>query len=168
MNKLLSILEGLIEQYKSLIRDKNAPTQAGNVLYKTALSFIGKDASPLDSAPDPLACAESVNEIVKAAFGEPAGGNNSTYWLYIALKNHRKFVEVTTPLPGDIIISPTGIGGGKNGVSNGHAGIMLENNQIASNDSRDGVFRQNYALFEWKYRYQTIGGYKVYFFRRVI
>lgn len=167
MNKLLSLLDSLIGQYRTLIKDKNAPTQAGNVLYQTALSFIGQDASPLDEAPDELGCAETVNAIAKAAWGEVIGGGTSTYWLYFALKNHRKFVEVSTPLPGDIVISYTG-SGGRNGVKNGHCGIVAEGGKIMSNDSRTGKFETNFTTLSWKYRYSTIGGYPIYYFRRII
>jgi len=33
------------------------------ILYETAKSFLGKDASPADEAPDEYGCAETVNEI---------------------------------------------------------------------------------------------------------
>jgi len=44
-----------------------------------------------------------------------------------------------------LIISPSGTGNAKK-ISNGHVGIVLDNEEIASNDSRTGIFRKNYTI----------------------
>ena len=45
-------------------------------LYEAARSFIGTDASPNDLAPDELGCAETVNEIIRRAFGDYLHNDN--------------------------------------------------------------------------------------------
>ena len=88
-------------------------------LYEAARSSIGTDASPSDLAPDELGCAETVNEIIKKAFGNYASKENrlSTYWLYKALRESPKFKEAFIPIPGLIVISPTGYGTRRNSVN---------------------------------------------------
>lgn len=135
-------------------------------LFLCAKSFIGVDASPSDVAPDELGCAESVNAIHRKQFGSPIGGDVSTYRLYEALKKHPHFKQTSEALPGDIVISPTGFGG-KNGITNGHAGIVGENGKIMSNESKSGNFQENYTMETWRERYGKLGGYPVLFFRRV-
>jgi hypothetical protein len=167
MNQLLKILESLIGRLKTIIVSRNLQTEMSKKLYETALTFIGRDASPSDLAPDEYGCAESVNAICEKAWGEPVGGRVSTYQMYYAFLNHKKFVEVTSPLAGDIILSPTGIGGGKNGVTNGHTGIVSSNNKIMSSDSATGLWQENYDLWSWRYRYVSRGGYKLLYYRRI-
>ena len=71
-------------------------------LYEAARSFIGRDASPNDLAPDELGCAETVNEIIREALGDYLDVENrlSTYWLYKALREFQNFKEVFIPVPG--------------------------------------------------------------------
>lgn len=142
------------------------PLSPREILYKTALSFLGTDASPNDLAPDDLACAETVNEIHKKAFGihidEPG---LSTTSLYAAMKHLTSmFQSVPDPLPGDIIISPTGYGNGN--LAHGHVGIMSKY-RIFSNNSATGNLTEYYTLETWRDRYQKLGGFPVLFFRRV-
>lgn len=138
---------------------------AGGRLYVGALACVGRDASPNDLAPDELGCAESVNAIHKKVFGFEIGGGLSTNKLYKALKNSRLFVQVDRPLPGDVVISPTGYGNGN--LSNGHVGIVSNDKMIMSNDSATGTFIENYSLESWKGRYVGQGGYPMLFFRRI-
>lgn len=143
-------------------------------LYETAKLYIGTDASPNDLAPDEYGCAESVNEIIRAAFGEYlyAGNRLSTYWLYKALKESDKWIEASIPIPGSIVISPTGYGHRRDAagnliIPNGHVGIVMLDGKIASNDSRDGKFRENYTIDSWADRYVVKGGYFMKMFRPV-
>ena len=169
MQKLLLMIEELILKIKGLVKDKNLETQAGELLYRTALSFIGTDPTPRNEVDNDVACAASLNAIHTKAFGEPIGGGASTYWLYFALKNHKKFTEVTEPKKGDVILCYTGQpGSGQNGVLRGHTGIVSTNGQIMSNTSATGLWQANYNLFSWTYRWGTLGKYKIYYFRRVL
>lgn len=167
MEKLLKLLESLQGQLRTIVVNKNLPTTAGQKLYETALSFIGKEASPLDKAPDEYGCAESVNNIVFKAFGDYVGGDLSTYRMYYSIINNKKFAKVSNPILGDIILSPTGFGGTKE-ITNGHVGILGKDNKIMSNNSKTGLWEENYTLFSWRYRYVTLGKFPVLFFRRVI
>ena len=132
-------------------------------LYLAAIAAIGRDASPNDVAPDELGCAETVNAIHENAFGYQIGGDVSTYRMYRALKRHPRFYEVETPLPGDVIISPTGYG---NGSMVGHVGIVGKDNIIMSNSSATGTWEENYTIDEWIERYKNQGGLPVKFYRR--
>lgn len=133
-------------------------------LYITAVSFIGKDASPNDRADDEYGCADSVNCVYKATFGYEIGGGTSTYLMYQVLKNSPKFTKVTSWERGDIIISPSRYGNGK---IVGHVGIMSDNNKIMSNTSSDGIWRENFTILSWIRRYRDIGELPIMFFRPI-
>lgn len=117
-------------------------------LYDTAYSFLGRDASPRDLADDEFGCAESVNAVYKAAFGKEIGGDLSTLRMYQALLNSPDFVQIDSPLFGDVIISPTTYAR----VPVGHVGIVGKW-QVMSNDSRSGKWEANYTLQSWRLRY---------------
>jgi len=137
-------------------------------LYEVAIKHLGTDASPRDEAPDRLACAETVNELICKAYGSYLydGNRLSTHYLYKALRNSPLYKEVAIPAPGDIIISPTGFGKNLN-MPNGHTGIVMLNGKIASNDSRTGRFEENYTIETWRERYERTGGYIVKLYRRI-
>jgi len=149
---------------KTLIRFYNFSTFAGKKLNTVAISFLGVDASPNDYAPDELGCAETINNIVFDAFGDYAGGDLSTYRMWKSIINNKKFLRVYKPLPGDIVLSPTGMG---NGSIVGHVGIKTYGDNILANDSRTGKFANTYTVEEWYARYSAKGGLPVMFFRRI-
>ena len=63
-------------------------------------------------------------------------------------------------------MSPTGMGTtGK--IPNGHVGIVSEDEEIMSNSSATGLWTQNYTLVSWVAKYRTLGGYPIYFYRKV-
>lgn len=104
-------------------------------LLKTAISFIGKDASPANLAPNDLACAESWSDVLLVATGFKYISGVAlpildTLTLYYALLKDSRFVQVYSPQPGATIIYPT-----ENG-KHGHVGIMDDDNYtVLSNDS---------------------------------
>ena len=137
-------------------------------LYEAARNFLGKDASPSDLAPDEVGCADSVSE------GEYLIKENrlSTYWLYKALRESPKWKEVFIPIPGCVIISPTGFATRKNPdgtlvIPVGHVGVIMLDGKIASNDSRDGIFRENYTVTSWNDRYVRRGGFFAKMYRPI-
>ena len=85
--------------------------------------------------------------------------------MYKSLNASSLFIKIDRPEEGDIIISPTGFGNGN--LPNGHVGIVSKDGMVMSNDSATGVFTENYTMDTWKARYRDIGGYPVYYFRRV-
>lgn len=138
-------------------------------IYKKALECLNVDVTPADEVPDEYACAETVSAIIFEA-GFTIGKIVSTSLLYnFFQKKDREWIETYTPLPGDIIISPTGHGNGQ--LANGHVGIVGEKTAndtlIMSNTSANGKFQQNYTLSTWKARYENLGGFPVVFFRKL-
>lgn len=134
-------------------------------LVEVARAHLGTDASPLDQAPDYLACAETVTTLIdKVVPGIKWTARTATYFVRKDLIASPRFREVVVPLAGDIIISATGYGG-KNGITHGHIGIYMGNGVIASNTSKTGTFDENFTLDSWKRYYVTKGGYELRFFR---
>jgi len=136
------------------------------LIYKSTISFLGKDASPNDAAPDEYGCADSVCGVLFNALLYPQiKWTVSTSQLYGQLLTSRGYIQVQIPRRGDIIISPTGYGSGK--LANGHTGICGDNGLIFSNTSAIGKFEQNYNTTTWKDRYVTLGNFPVYYFRKL-
>lgn len=137
-------------------------------IFETALKWLGRDASPADIASDEFGCAETVTNILQQA-GCDIPILVSTTKLNALLKGSERWKLV---LPdridaGHVIISPTGEGG-RNGIKNGHTGIIMEKGNIASSDSATGKFLQNYTLSTWNNRYVKLGGYPVYVYERIV
>ena len=108
-----------------------------------------------------VACAESVSRILyelRIIHYIITG----TWTLYDLLEKSPRFVRVTTPQAGDIVVSPSGMG---NGTMLGHTGIVDKNNRILSNDSGSGKFLSNYTILTWNARYKVKGGFPVYYYR---
>lgn len=162
IQKLIVELERQIAVLKEQLKQKLSNRMK---LYAAALQSIGTDASPNDVAPDELGCAETVNAIFKSVFKSEIGGGLSTAHMFKALNSDARFMKVDQFLPGDIIISPTGMGNGK--LSNGHVGIVGLDEKVMSNSSATGTFEENYTIKSWIKRYRNQGGYPIYFFRVV-
>lgn len=168
ITRILTQLNALYKELRKMLKEEKEnpkPLTNAEKLYITALSFLGKDASPSDEAPDEFGCAETVNAIHKQCFGDSIGGDVSTYRLYQALLKRKDFIRAEVPETGDIIISPTGYGNGV--VKNGHAGIVMKDGKIASNNSKTGLFQENYTLISWDKRFAQLSGYPVYFYRKI-
>lgn len=131
-------------------------------IYKTAKSCLGKD---MGKTQDELACAESVNAVVKLAVGEEVGGDLSTYRMYLALQKNKSFKRIYNPEQGAIILSPTGFGNGK--LKNGHVGIVSIDNKIMSNKSADGLWSEHLDIETWIRKYKNYGGYPVLYYRYI-
>lgn len=134
-------------------------------LYHTSFLSIGQDMSPLDKAPDSLGCAESLNGVFKATFGEVIGEGAalvSTHALYLKMKKDPRFEGVMVPRPGDIVISPTGFS--EKGSPTGHCGIWGKHN-VMSNDSNSGLWTANYTHEGWYTVFKKKLGFPVFFFR---
>ena len=135
-------------------------------LYVTALTFLGVDASPRDSAIDDLGCADSVSGVIYQCFGPILKWSVSTAELYNLLNTSPQFRKVTDFRPGDIIISPTGMGK-SSAMPNGHVGIVGENEEVMSNSSATGIWTNNYTLTSWVEKYRKKGGYPIFVFRKI-
>jgi|GEM_PF-2681440 len=158
----MEVIKLIYNMYESLFKVINLQTSAGKRLCKYAIANLGLDVAPLNNE---FGCAEAVNNIVFEAFGDYAGGDVSTYRMYHSIKNNKKFIRVTKPLAGDIILSPTGFGNGN--LSNGHVGIVSYGYSILSNDSVTGKWMPNYTFKSWKKRYGDKGGFPICYYRRI-
>ena len=139
-------------------------TKSG-LLYFNALLQLGKDASPIDEADDVLGCVDSVEEIYKRTFGTYIQNPKtlSTRRLYLTLLDRPdKFQKIDVPVRGAIIISPTGYS--TKGAQNGHVGICSDWDVVMSNDSRSGLWLENYTSRSWKQYYRDKLGFPVHFF----
>lgn len=143
----------------------NAQTPNSIKVYLAAKAALDTSLVPPGDDPE-LGCAITVNKIFERALGSQIGGDTSTNLLYQALVHNSgslKFLEVSSPLAGDVIISPTGYGTNP-AMSHGHVGIVALYG-ILSNHSADGFLEERYQLSDWYERYQKEGGYPVKFFR---
>lgn len=164
---MLNLIKNRIKLlYAQLLAMANVATPQGEKIFHYAWKLIGTDASPKDIASDEYGCAESVSTILADLF-PPFQVVTGTYTLFMTLKGVPEFVEVSSPLAGDIVISPTGFGG-RGGILNGHVGIVGQNRIIMSNNSLTGKWDIHYTLDSWRERYQVLGGYPVKFFRRIL
>lgn len=147
---------------------KSVKSEANRVkLYATALAYLDTDASPNDLAPDELGCADTVSAIIHSAFGAIIKYSVSTAELKNILDKSPHFKRVTTFKFGDIILSPTSPGRQPGKLTNGHVGIVGEDEEVMSNDSRTGMFKNNYTVTSWVKRYRELGKYSIYFYRKI-
>lgn len=123
------------------------------ILIGTDLSYIVRNE---------IACAESVSRIL-IELGLLDRVITGTYSFFEHLSTSGRFMKVQIPQPGDIIVSPTGLGTGK--LPNGHIGIVEMGNRIISNESASGKLKSNYTLTTWSSFFKGYGGYPVYFYR---
>lgn len=124
-------------------------------LYTYAKSCIGKDMAPLNDA---LGCAESLSHVLRGhGLNNPiiAGTAQLDDWL------RKHCTTITEPLPGDIIMSPTGQG---NGTVRGHCGIVGKTH-IMSNNSLTYLWDAHWNLAHWRTHYGVKGGLPVRFYR---
>lgn len=161
---VLSLAQQALVLYRKLITKRQTTALIASrreQLFDAAQEAIGTDASPSDIAPDELGCAESVSKLIKSVlryFAVVTG----TWSLWDVLRRHEQFQEVDSPLPGDIIISPTGTG---NGSMRGHTGIVGNDLTVLSNDSSTGTFEENYTIAAWIKLYGGAGGFPVHYYR---
>ena len=133
-------------------------------LYLQAIINLGKDASPLDEAEDELGCVDTVEEIYQKEFGryiQPVK-TLSTSKLYQTLLSHPDFVQRNYPKRGAIVISPTGYS--TKGSLHGHVGICGDCDLIMSNDSRSGLWLENYSNRSWNLYFNGKLGFPVKYF----
>jgi len=153
LNNLLAILKGMVAK----------PT-----LLSVCKSYIGKDASPADLAPDELGCAETVTNLLRKVYPE-VPIMLGTIGLLAYMKDPTKgFVQVSTPTPECIVMSVTRFVDGVR--HTGHTGIVGEGGIIMSNASfmtlkgEKGTFQENYTVGSWN-TYFGSRGFPVLFFK---
>lgn len=155
-----------------LLRANNMPdtiamTTHQKNLYNFAKICLDTHITLDSTVPPDLGCAESVSYVLNGALvsGLPSGGFPGTAALHQFLASSPDFVQITEPIESDIVISPTGTSL-KNSL-HGHTGIVMENGNIASNDSNTGLFRENYTTATWSKYFNGIEGFPVFYFRLI-
>lgn len=131
-------------------------------IYSEAKACLHLHVTLDESVPSDVGCAEAVSYVLKAAgvTGLPQVGIAGTSDLWAWLRQN--FSQVTNPLPGDIVISPTGTS--SLGSSHGHTGIVGQFG-ILSNDSDTGLFLEKYTVQTWQQFFGHALGFPVFYFR---
>lgn len=142
-----------------------APLTSAEKLYVVAKGRLDTHITLDESVPGSLGCAESVSFCLSRVdkLLVPPNGLQGTLALYHWMSNHpEKFVRVTQPTAGTIIISPTGMNT-NNPTSHGHVGIC-GNEGIMSNESASGLFKEQWTLEAWASYYVKALGFPVFYF----
>jgi len=158
LTKLLDRLKAL---YALFIKIKPMPEEIltpRQQLLQVALAGRTFDVSPDDRADDDVGCCDSVSELIVKVFPD---FKKSLYTpeLKNIFDRDKRFKQTTELGAGNIIISCTGQG---NGTIRGHVGILGQNEIIMSNDSKNGLWRENFTVGSWVKRYRKMGGMKIY------
>lgn len=148
-----------IDEYMEVKEEiKESPRER---LYKAAVESLGKEMSPIDIAPDELACGESVCNVIRLVYPDfpmlPYTPDLADY-----LKKDKRFKGTLDPDPGNIIISPTATS-----TRRGHVGIHLGNGRIASNTSENGLWEDNLSIDSWVKTYRTKNKLPIIYFEPI-
>ncbi len=137
-----------------------APLSNRERLYGLAKSCLGRDIAATQNE---LGCAEAVSYLLHSLRAAGFQPTLSTQELYKQLKSDLSaFESVPEPLPGDIIISPTG--SSSIGSAHGHVGIVAYHG-VMSNNSMSGLWDQYYTLESWKAYYEDKLKFPILYYR---
>lgn len=131
-------------------------------IYDNAKFYLEQHLSLNEAVPALLGCAQAVSFILlhSGLLNFPIRGFDSTTDLHNWLVKNA--TQVTDPMPGDVIISPTGESTKES--PHGHTGIIAKFG-ICSNDSDTGLWKENFTLEHWKDHYSAQLGFPVLFYR---
>lgn len=144
LKALLALLEQIFMRPAYDVNPKTLPMNEETnreKLLEAIRQSLGSDASPHDAAKDEYGCAESVSNIIAKVYDFPI--TTSTVELANILDKHPHFKRTTIPKPACVIVSP------RKDAIYGHAGFLLTNSRIASNDSATGLMQDNYSWGGW-------------------
>lgn len=132
-----------------------------NSIHIEALKWLGKDASPLDVAPDELGCAESVSNIIRQVIDFPL--ITGTWTLMEKLNNDPHFilVDIDDIKKGDVLLYATGEVAEAPFV--GHV-FISDGAELMSNTSTTGNWEKNYTLAKAREHWEGVG-YKPHVYR---
>lgn len=156
---------GLMIQWKMLELQKYMATLQTENGKKLLAFCLANEGTSFGNQYVDVGCAEEVNAVMSVALGFQIGGGASTYLMYQALQDKKRFKKspLTTLVGGEIIISPSGYGNGN--LKNGHVGTYVGNGEIMSNNSKTGRLEKTHTLDKWKEKYVIIGGYPMEAYR---
>jgi hypothetical protein len=131
------------------------------ILYKTTAMCLGRDLAPKSPVDDSMKCVVQVQEVIKLAFGSFLGDGEARYntralWQVLATV----WDEIPEPEYGCVIIAPTGSGN----LPHGHVGITLKHG-VASNDSTNGRFVENYTAESFIHFFRDIHRFQIHIYR---
>lgn len=131
---------------------------------KVCLEALDIDPTPKDEISDDVACAEVISTLLKKVFPDfPILA--STKDLDMKLFMDKRFKRVDMQNKGRIIVSP------RTPSKNGHVGVFITNERIASNNSfgkNAGKFTGNYTLEEWRREFEDKRKLKTYIYEIVV
>ena len=136
-------------------------------LLKVCENALGTDASPADTAPDSLSCADTITTLMRIVRPETPHLLSTilfNQWLQNKNNGYRLVDETEGFLPEDIIISPT------QGAVTGHVGIFMQEGLIASSNSfglHKGKFTQNYTFPTWSNYFKVKRNLPIYIYRKI-
>ena len=164
----------VLQEKQTPVVSMSSTKDRGRLLFISSQECLDTDPSPDDTTPDGVACVDSawngvlmrVPELARH-FSDQPQGFIGTWTIGQFFKKDERFTRVhsTEARPGDFALSITGEGDKATGITNGHIGIVMEGDMIASNDSRTGIWEMNYSHNDWYKRWAKIGEYPVYYFR---
>lgn len=159
VHAILSVLSFIFSNKNDTPMPPQPPTPAATTqrekLYDLAKSCLGKDIAATQNE---LGCAEAVSYIFNRVGvpGFPQGGYLSTAQFHQWLQ--RNATQLSEPLPGDVIISPS------TSMTHGHIGIVAYHG-ILSNNSMNGLFAEVYTMESWRHYYNERLKLPVLFYR---
>ncbi len=145
---------------------ENGQTTNSLKVYAEAKALLNTSLVPKGDSIE-YGCAISVSVLVKEKSGIALPETVSTATLLRELLSSPFFMEIQSPLAGDIIISATGTSTLQNTpIANGHTGIVGYHG-IMSNNSFNGLWQEKFTMDSWRQRYEIAGGYPILFFRAI-
>lgn len=139
------------------------PGTVATAIYTEASKCLDTHITLNSAVPPDLGCAEAVSFVLKNAGveGIPVAGFAGTAALYAWLNKSSSWVLTSTPVPGDIVISPTGMS--SIGSEHGHVAVYAKYG-LLSNDSDTGLFLEKYTMTSWNKYFGTTLGFPTYVF----
>lgn len=163
LQKIIDLLTNFIISFKMPTPQPTPviPQPEDPKLYTIAKSLIGQHLTLDPSVPKETGCAQCMSYILKeAGYKIPKGGISGTYSLYEWL--NKNFHKTDTLEKGNILISVTGTGNDK---IRGHVGVVLDDEVIASNNSKTGLLDTHWKYENWKAYYTQVGKLKTVIFK---
>lgn len=164
--KLIAVMQQLVAAYQKLITKPVIISTASQKIYDAAASCLHTHITLNEAVPPEVGCAEAVSYVLSKAgvYGIPLTGIAGTSQLYDWLLSSRNFVNTVSPVPGDVVISPTGYS--TSASPHGHVGIVAKYG-ILSNDSDSGLFIEKYTQETWNKFFHDVEGFPVRYFHAI-